>query len=235
MMRLVIMFLLFICAFTVSSPYTLAVGSSNPSYHQTDKFIVQNNKSSQSDSQTVCTGTNPTAEIYKLGYQYYGDNSWSLGASPRSNETFTFAVNNVTIGDNMVFINGTTGSFNFSAVNEPNFCIIAKLLTNGQDDEITLRGTGGAIIMKESTWLSGKPDLVGHKGTIIRLVVQSCSFYSTEDGASNEISTMWEIWGYPPRLAKYPGFTFTMVFLVIALSILAIRYHNQRAKELIET
>jgi len=105
------------------------------------------------------------------------------------------------IGDELTdhWYSGTTGSFDFTDENEPDFNDVTKALTNGEDDIVWLHiwcnGYGGGQGTRESVWKIGNPDLFGHDIAFIRLTVHSLLVSHIETYTSVRHNCTWEIWG----------------------------------------
>jgi len=105
------------------------------------------------------------------------------------------------IGDELTdhWYSGTTGSFDFTAENEPDFNDVTRALTNGEDDIVWLsiwcNGYEGGQSMRESVWKIGNPDLFGHDIAFVRLTVHSLLVSHVETYTSVHHNCTWEIWG----------------------------------------
>jgi hypothetical protein len=101
-----------------------------------------------------------------------------------------------TIGEQLVFHTGDTGSYDFTADVDPDFDAVCEYLTNGINDDIWLKewwgGCSGAGGGKEADLFGEHPDLCGCEISFIRLVVHSISV--SEE--SFDYNCDWEVWGY---------------------------------------
>lgn len=113
------------------------------------------------------------------------------------------------IGDELThhWWNGSTGTFDFTASNEPDFNDVVAYLTNSENDFIWLYtwwdgDLGGGKGTYEEWWGIGDPDLAGFDIHFIRLRVHSLSisWFYTEFGPATSVehNSTWEIWGSLP-------------------------------------
>jgi hypothetical protein len=110
-----------------------------------------------------------------------------------------------TIGDGLTHVDGSSGVYDFTSLNDPDFENVVSILTNNQNDMIYLssdapeRGGGTLIGDYENSWGIGNPDLAGYSISFIRLVVHEISIYPENlDGISGTriiSNSTWEIWG----------------------------------------
>ncbi|RIK62298.1 MAG: hypothetical protein DCC65_17620 [Planctomycetota bacterium] len=111
-------------------------------------------------------------------------------------------------GRNVFWQDDSSGQFDFTRDNSPDFPQLQFLLTNGADDWLNFLthnslGRGGGPGNAESDWGFGNPDLIGNQIDLIRLVVHKLEIESYSpgppfgDGLEWDARITWEFWGTP--------------------------------------
>jgi hypothetical protein len=111
-------------------------------------------------------------------------------------------------GRQAYWADGSSGSYDFSEANSPEFVDFVQLVTNGLDDEISLLTWndfygGSGHMGTESAWGFGDPDLAGNQIDFIRLVVHDLTAQPYNpgppagDGLQWNGHITWEFWGTP--------------------------------------
>jgi len=110
-------------------------------------------------------------------------------------------------GEGVFWPDGSSGSVDFTAANEPSFGVFSSHLTNGADQllailELNSEGSGNGAGNYESGWGFGNPDLAGYDLDLIRLTVHELSIEEYNDpefgdGLIWDGSITWDFYGEP--------------------------------------
>ena len=152
------------------------------------------------------------ASVKDYGESIFGPKLWNgwvlLTFGVGSSWAWSYPSEGSIIGDELThhWWNGSKGSYDFTASNEPDFNDVVAYLTNGENDYIWLYhwcdGYGGGQGTSEEWWGIGDPDLAGFDIDFIRLRVNSLSisWLYTEFGTYTHMThnATWEIWGSLP-------------------------------------
>lgn len=161
------------------------------------------------------------ASVKDYGHSIFGPEQWNewmlLTFGVGSSWAWSYPSEGSIIGDELThhWWNGSTGTFDYTASNEPDFNDVVAYLTNGKNDFIWFYtwfdgylGAGHGTY--EEWWGIGDPDLVGFDIDFIRLRVNSLSisWLYTEFGTYTSVThnATWEIWGsLPATISVFPS------------------------------
>jgi len=112
------------------------------------------------------------------------------------------------LGEGIWWVDGDSGTIDFSSENDENFDELGARLTDGVDELLfifVLAASRGGVGngWPESVWLDGSPDLVGNRLDFIRLIVHELSVdpytspFGGLEGTQWDVDWTYEFWGKP--------------------------------------